>query len=223
MLQQVLVANIDQLLIVSAWRNPHIWTELIDRYLIEAERDEITPIICVNKLDLATDQTEIEAELEPYQRLGHTIILTSAERGDGLASLREMLRGKISAVAGLSGVGKSSLLSAAQPGFELRTGEVNTERGQGRHTTTQATMIPFGEDGFVIDTAGIRGFDLAGIAKRDLATYYPEMIALAQHCRFHNCLHLTEPECAVRSGVESGAVSSQRYHNYQVILESLPE
>lgn len=222
-LQQVIVANIDQLLIVSAWRNPHIWTELIDRYLITAERDEITPIICVNKLDLAEDRAEIEAELEPYQRLGYTIVMTSAENGDGLDTLREMLYGKISAVAGLSGVGKSSLLSAAQPGFELRTGEVNEELGQGRHTTTQATMLPFGDDGFVIDTAGIRGFDLTGVTKRDLAAYYPEMLAFSHHCHFHDCMHLTEPECAVRAGVEFGSISQQRYHNYQVILESLRE
>jgi len=220
-LQQVFVANIHQLLIVSAWRNPAIWTELIDRYLITAQRTGITPLICVNKLDLASDAADVDAAMQPYRSLGYTVLLTSVEQGVGIDALREHLRGKISAVAGLSGVGKSSLLSAVQPGFELRTGDVNEERGQGRHTTTQAVMMPFGDDGFVIDTAGIREFGLADLLPAEVGGYYPEMLDAAERCRFHDCLHLNEPDCAVQAAVESGAISPQRYHNYCLIVASL--
>lgn len=220
-LQQVLVANIDQLLIVSAWRNPVIWTELIDRYLITAQRADITPLICVNKMDLVIEQADVDAAMQPYHSLGYTVLLTSVEQGIGIDALRDHLHGKVSAVAGLSGVGKSSLLSAAQPGFELRTGDVNEDRGQGRHTTTQAVMMAFGDGGFVIDTAGIREFGLMNLHPAELASYYPEMAAQAQHCRFHDCLHLNEPDCAVQIGVAHGVISPQRYHNYRLILESL--
>jgi ribosome biogenesis GTPase len=217
---QVLAANIDQLLIVQAWRNPNIWYELIDRYLITAERSGVTPIICVNKIDLTDDLPAIHAALAPYVALGYDVLFTSAAHGRGLAELHERLHGAVTAVAGLSGVGKSSLLGALLPGFELRTGEVNDERGQGRHTTTQATLLPF-DGGYVIDTPGIRAFGLAGLTVHELDTYYPEIARVAAGCRFADCTHQHEPDCAVLEEVRTGGVSEIRYHSYSVIRAEL--
>ena len=221
-LRQLLAANVDQLLIVQAWRNPDIWYELIDRYLITAERSGVRPVICVNKVDLSDDIEHIRAETAPYTALGYEVLLTSAADGHGLDALREQLHGKVTAVAGLSGVGKSSLLAAVQPGFSLRTGEVNEERGQGRHTTTQATMMSFGDDGYVIDTPGIREFGLAGLHAPELDRYYPEVARAASCCKFADCTHTHEPDCGVLEELETGGLSHIRYHNYTVIRSELP-
>ncbi len=220
-LQQILVANVDQLLIVAAWREPHIWPELIDRYLIAAKRHGIAPLICINKVDLAESREAIDDKITPYRALGYRVLLTSAATGEGLDALRAALAGSVTVLAGLSGVGKSTLLTAIQPDFALRTGEVNHEEGQGRHTTTQAVMLPFGPDGHVIDTPGIREFGLAGLNRAELAAFYPEFDG--QGCRFSNCLHLHEPDCAVRDGVRAGRLSPMRYHAYRKILLTLPE
>ncbi|MBI1882246.1 MAG: ribosome small subunit-dependent GTPase A, partial [Chloroflexi bacterium] len=149
-LQQVIVANADQLLIVAAWRNPTLWPELVDRYLIAAERNKLTPIICVNKIDLAEDLLACQTALRPYQALGYQVIFASALTGAGIDTLGEILRGGTTALAGMSGVGKSSLLAAVQPGLQLRTGAVSESSGEGRHTTTQVTMLSLTGGGFVV-------------------------------------------------------------------------
>ncbi len=222
-LRQLLAANLDQLLIVQAWRNPDIWYELIDRYIITAERSGVRPIICVNKIDLTDDVEHIRAETAPYTALGYEVLLTSAAQGTGLEALRSLLDGKVTAVAGLSGVGKSSLLAAVHPGFSLRTGEVNEERGQGRHTTTQATLMPFGNYGYVIDTPGIREFGLAGLHPSELDRYYPEVARAAGTCKFGDCTHTHEPGCGVREALETGGLSHIRYHSYRVIRSELAQ
>ncbi len=220
-LRQVLVSNVDQVLIVASWRQPAIWTELIDRYLITAERYAITPLIAVNKIDLAADQAEVEAALKPYHDLDYTVLLTSAETGQGVDALCDRMMGKITVLAGLSGVGKSSLLTATLPGFTLRTGEVNEDRGQGRHTTTQATMLSFGDGGYVIDTPGIREFGLYGLTRAELDAFYADIAIHAAQCKFADCTHDHEPDCAVRDAIERGALSEQRLHNYRAIAAGL--
>ena len=219
-LRQIIVANADQLLIVSSWRDPALWPELIDRYLIAAERSQLPAVICVNKTDLAGDETECQVALQPYTNLGYRVILTSALTGRGLADLRAALQHKTTVLAGLSGVGKSSLLTAVQPGLELRVGEVSQRRHEGKHTTTQATLLRL-EVGTVIDTPGIREFGLAGLRRAELVEFFPEMVALAPNCRFNNCTHLSEPDCAVRAGLTAGKVAESRYHSYRQILEEL--
>lgn len=220
-LQQVIVANADQLLIVAAWRNPPLWPELLDRYLIAAARNKLKPLICVNKIDLAEDVAACEAALQPYQALGYPVLLTSALTGYGIEALRDSLRGRITALAGLSGVGKSSLLAAAQPGLQLRTSAVSESSGEGRHTTTQVTMLPFGECGFVVDTPGIREFGLSGLAKSELIHFYRDLAAFAPGCRFADCTHRHEPNCAVKAAVTADAVSATRYDSYQKIYATL--
>ncbi len=176
-LQQVIVANVDQVLIVAAWREPAFWPELVDRYLIAAARYNLAPIICINKIDLADEAADAAAELtrtlSAYRRVGYEVLATSAQTGDGLVALREALAGRTTALAGLSGVGKSSLLSAVEPGLNLRTSEVSSRRHEGRHTTTQVTLHPLAAGGFVADTPGIREFGLSGLKGSDLPQLLP--------------------------------------------------
>ncbi len=222
-LQQVIAANVDQLLIVSAWREPAIWLELIDRYLITAQRNQLPAVICLNKVDLAQDEAEVQAALQPYRDLGYAIVLTSALTGQGLDELRTILHQRTTVLAGLSGVGKSSLLAALLPGLQVRIGEVSESSGDGRHTTSQATLIRLGSTGAIIDTPGIREFGLAGLQRRELAQFFPEIAELSTGCRFKNCAHLAEPGCAVRQAEASGHLAASRYHSYRKIYESLLE
>lgn len=219
-LQQVIVANADQLLIVASWREPPVWLELIDRYLIAAERYNLSAVVCINKVDLASDEAVCRAELRPYLDLGYRVLFTSALNGVGVDELRAYLRDKTTVLAGLSGVGKSSLLSAVQPGLRLDVGQVS-DSGEGRHTTTQVTMLKLEMGGFVVDTPGIREFGVSGLQKTDLVRFYPEIAAVAGGCRFGNCSHIIEPDCAVRAAVRQGSVSKARYHNYQKIYVTL--
>jgi len=221
-LRQVVVANADQLLIVSSWRDPLPWLELIDRYLIAAGMNQLVPAICLNKVDLAQNRSACYSALDPYLRLGHPVIFTSAVTGEGVAQLRELLRGRSTVLAGMSGVGKSSLLRAVQPGLSLRVGAVSARRHEGRHTTSQVQLLRLSVGGFVADTPGIREFGLAGLRKHDLMWQYPEILTWADKCRFSNCTHMFEPGCAVRSAVERGDIPQPRYHSYRKIYDSLP-
>ncbi|KAA3643048.1 MAG: ribosome small subunit-dependent GTPase A [Chloroflexi bacterium] len=221
-LKHIIAANLDQVLIVAAWLQPHFWPELVDRYLIAAERNQLTPVLCVNKIDLLEDQIELETVLWPYRQLDIPILLTSAEDSTGIDDLRQALAGKITALAGLSGVGKSSLLNAAYPHLELRVGAVSDDNLQGRHTTTQANLIHLNEDSLVIDTPGIRNFGLAGLRRNELIEHYPELLTLAGACKFSDCAHKDEPGCAVRVAVENGEVAEGRFKSYQKIYMQLP-
>ena len=222
--QQVVVANADQLLIVSSWREPSIWLELVDRYIIAAERAGLAPIVCVNKADLVEDEAELDSTLKPYSMLGHRLLVTSAVDGQGIDELRDALKGRTTVLSGMSGTGKSSLLSAMQPGLDLRTGAINMRLGQGegRHTTTQATMIRLDVGGYVVDTPGIREFGLSGLRRHELAQFFPEIAGLAPDCRFTDCSHVSEPDCAVQSASSGGTIAPSRYHSYKLIRESLP-
>ena len=221
-LQQVIVANADQLLIVASWRAPHFWPELVDRYLIAAERNNLSPVICVNKVDLAEDATTCHAELEPYLHLGYRVIFTSALTGEGTNELRQTLREQTTVLAGMSGVGKSSLLNAIQPGLQIHIQEVSDHSREGRHTTTQVSMKELEMGGFVVDTPGIREFGLGSLCRAELVRFYPEISAVAGRCRFGDCSHTHEPDCAVKTAVQQGRVSATRFHNYQCIYDTLP-
>ena len=167
------------------------------------------------------DQDLCRRTLAPYEALGYRVLFTSAASGVGVAELHEALRGHTTVLAGLSGVGKSSLLAAIQPDLRLRVGAVASYH-IGRHTTTQVRMYALNGGGYVVDTPGIRGFGLSGLGQRDLVAFYPEIAAVAGACRFRDCLHLEEEGCAVPAALADGAVSATRYKNYIKILESLP-
>ena len=219
--QQVVAANVDQLLIVSSWREPDLWSELIDRYLIAAALSEIVPIICVNKADLIERVSEYEAATRIYREMGYTTLAASALTGAGIADLRDELSGRLTVVVGLSGVGKSSLMSAVQPGLDLRIGQVSQAHHQGRHTTTQAEMYKLDGGGYVADTPGIREFGLAGLTLGELPMFFPEIDELAADCRFSNCAHLEEPGCAIRAAESGGRLSASRVASYRAIFDEL--
>ena len=221
-LSQVIVANADQLLIVAAWREPKLWPELIDRYIISAERSQLVPVLCVNKIDLAEEVADCRKEVAPYLSLGYRTLFTSALNGEGIDELRRLLRGRTTALAGMSGVGKSTLLNAVQAGLELRTAEVSEYSHTGRHTTAQVNLIKLDIGGYVADTPGIREFGLSGLRRDDLVQFYPEIAALKSGCRFANCTHSHEPGCAVRLAARQGRLSAMRLRNYQRIRETLP-
>jgi ribosome biogenesis GTPase len=220
-MQQVIVANAEQLLIVASWREPALWFELVDRYLITAQRGGLEPILCLNKIDLAEDRAACFEALRPYRDLGIALSIVSARTGEGVEELRRLLRGRMTALAGLSGVGKSSLLAAVQPDLRLRTAEVSGRKHEGRHTTTQASLLSLKMGGYVIDTPGIREFGLAGLRRGELARYFPEMREPAGRCRFADCAHLREPGCAVREAAEAGEIAATRYDSYVTIYADL--
>ncbi len=218
-LRQAVAANIDRVLIVQAWREPKFWPELVDRYLIATGVNGLQAVLCVNKIDLVKDKAEFNAALKPYRDLGLQVLETSALKGKGIKELRKLLANSTTVLAGLSGVGKSSLISAAQPELDLDAltiGMRGKNRNQGRHTTSTSTLYRLDNDGLVIDTPGIREFGLAGLSRGELAGYYPEMAALAGDCQYGNCAHIQEPGCAVR-----GQVSQVRYENYVKIYEGM--
>jgi ribosome biogenesis GTPase len=217
------VANADQLLIVASWQDPALWPELIDRYLITAERNGLVPIICVNKVDLAKDIRVCQDKLDPYINLGYRVLFTSALEGLGLKKLHRVLTGHLTALAGLSGVGKSSLLVSLQPDLALRVSEVSDYSHAGRHTTTQVNLMELEGGGRVVDTPGIREFGLDGLRRGELVGFYPEILAVANRCAFRDCSHIHEPGCAVRAALETGLVSTMRYKNYGKIYDTLPD
>lgn len=221
-LKQIIVANADQLLIVASWLEPPLWPELTDRYLIGAERNRLAPVLCVNKVDLAEDHDKVRGAVKPYLDLGYRVLFASALTGEGIAELRAVLQGKTSVLAGLSGVGKSTLLAAIHPGLDLRTGSVSTHwGGQGQHTTTQVNLFALSDGGYVVDTPGVREFAVAGLLPAELLRFYPEIAEVAAQCRFANCSHTHEPGCAVKTALRQGRLSITRYHNYCRILETL--
>jgi ribosome biogenesis GTPase len=223
-LEQIVVANVDQLLIVASWREPYIWPGIIDRYLIAAQRNNIKPVICINKIDLIEDHTEFNATINVYQELGYSHIFTSATSLSGIEELKDTLKNRTTVLAGLSGVGKSTLLTALQPNLNLKTGTVSQHglfTGQGRHTTTHSSLWKLDIGGIVMDTPGVRRFALAGINPLNLASWYPEMVPLIQDCRFSNCSHINEINCGLLTAVKQGKVSKLRYENYTKIYAEL--
>ncbi|MCP4139783.1 MAG: ribosome small subunit-dependent GTPase A [Chloroflexi bacterium] len=223
-LQQIVVANVDQVLIVASWREPHIWPKLIDRYLIAAQRNNLKAIICINKIDLIEDQKEFAEIAQPYTKLGYRTVLASTITGEGIEELRSLLKQSTTVLAGLSGVGKSSLLTTVQPSLDLKTGSVAEKglfRGQGKHTTTQSSLWKLENGGIVIDTPGIRDFGLVGVKQSELANWYPEMRTFSEQCRYADCAHLNEPDCAIKNAVKNSDISPVRYKNYLAIRETL--
>ncbi len=213
--EDVLVANLDQVCVVFAAANPPPNLRMLDRFLVIAEYNEIEAVVIVNKLDLAPPE-EMRALFATYEQIGYCVLYASAQTGAGIDTLREQLAQRISVFAGRSGVGKSSLLNAIQPGLELRTGAVSEAVGKGRHTTVVAELIPLvgPGGGYVADTPGIR--ELAGwqIPDDELDWCFREFRPFLGDCEFNNCTHLHEPGCAVREAVERGDITAERYDSY---------
>jgi ribosome biogenesis GTPase len=216
--RHVYCANVDIVVVVCAAQEPPFRPALVDRLLITACCEELTPVVCLNKIDL-DPAGEAVCTMEVYRQVGYEVFLTSAQTGEGVDALAQRLTGASSVFSGHSGVGKTSLLTWMIPGFSRRTRETS-KRARGRHATTEVQLVRLPRGGYVVDTPGFREFTVWGVAPEDIGSHYPEFLPHAANCRFHNCLHHTDPGCAVRKAVEEGEITALRYRNYLRILEA---
>ena len=209
-------ANVDQALVIFAVRQPDPNYQLLDRFLITMEQQEIPSIICFNKKDLAADE-EWRGLKEVYETCGYPVVFT------GISQIRKILEGKTTVVAGPSGVGKSSLTNLLQEEVSMETGEISKKLKRGRHTTRHAQLLTVGEHTYLMDTPGFSSLFVEGMEKEELRFHYPEFAEYEGKCRFQGCVHVHEPECAVKQAVESGKIHRQRYENYVSFYEELKE
>lgn len=212
--EQVLVANPDQVVFVFSIKKPSPSLRKLDRFLVVAEMNDLPAVICVNKVDLVEELVEAREQFQVYESLGYPVIYSSAKTGHGIEELREALQGKISVLAGSSGVGKSSLLNAIQPGLGLQVRAVSEATEKGMHTTRHAEMFPLDIGGYVVDTPGIRGLAIFDLEPTELDAYFREIEPLVPLCQFSDCTHRHEPGCAVRAALEAGEIHPARYDSY---------
>jgi ribosome biogenesis GTPase len=219
--EHIIVTNIDRVWTIQSVRLPKPNTGFIDRVLVVAEAHGINAGLVINKMDLIRDREQVNEIFELYSGLGYPVLLTSVETGEGLSALRDVLVNQTNVLTGPSGVGKSSILNAIEPGLELKTSEVSEKTQKGRHTTTYVSLHPLSGGGFIVDTPGIREFGVLDIEPWELSHFFVEMKEHLEHCRFPTCTHDHEPGCAVKSAAESGEIAESRYRSYLNILDSI--
>jgi ribosome biogenesis GTPase len=219
---QIIAANVDQLFLIVTLKNPQTYLGFVDRFLVGAEAYRIPVILVYNKIDLLETEDE-KAEMKRwktiYEKAGYEQLELSAEKGFGLDALKDKMKGKLSIFGGHSGVGKSTIVNCLDPNFNLRTGKVSESHQSGKHTTTFAEMFELDFGARIIDTPGIKGFGNVELEKEHLAHYFPEMRSRMNECKFNNCIHLNEPDCAIKKAVASGKIAESRYFNYLSIYE----
>jgi ribosome biogenesis GTPase / thiamine phosphate phosphatase len=211
--QHILVTNVDQLAIIASAVEPRIKPGLIDRMLVTAEKGRVRPIVCINKIDLI-DPADLQPLVGVYSRMGYEVLLLSAATGFGVERFRRLLRGRASVLAGQSGVGKSSILNAADPLLQLRVQAVSDENEKGKHTTTTAQLLPLSCGGYVVDTPGIRQYQLWDVIPEEIEGFFRDLRPYAHLCRFPNCTHTHESDCAVKNAVADGRLDDRRYESY---------
>lgn len=216
--QHVLVSNVDQILIVSSAAEPVLKPHLIDRLLVTAEQSAIRPVVCLNKMDLI-DPADVQPLVGVYGQLGYRVLLLSAQRGWGVDRLRMLVKGRRSVVVGQSGVGKSSLLNSIEAGLELKVARVSAENQKGRHTTTAAKLIPLQAGGYLVDTPGIRQFQLWDVIPAELGSLFRDLRPYVSKCRYPDCTHRHEADCAVKDAVADGRLDARRYESYCQMFE----
>jgi ribosome biogenesis GTPase len=212
-------ANVDQVLVVTATRNPDPIPQLVDRLLVVAEANQISAAVILNKIDLDPG----DALAERFRRAGYEVLPTSVKTGEGVEALRNRLAGRESVITGPSGAGKSSILNALEPGLLLRVGAVSAKAQRGTHTTVAAVMVPLSNGGYLVDTPGFSEVGLWGLAPRELADCFPEFRPLVNHCKYADCSHTHEPGCAIMAAASTGAISADRHESYRALLAELQE
>ncbi len=222
---QVIASNIDLAFLLITINNPPTLTTFIDRFLVTAQAYSIKVILVFNKIDSYKEEEkrEIAYLKDIYETIGYTCVEVSAIKNINLDIIKSLMKGKTSLFSGHSGVGKTTLLNSLEPGLNLKTKQISDQHQQGQHTTTFAEMFDLSFNASIIDTPGIKGFGVVAIEKEELGDYFTEFFALRSGCKFHNCIHVNEPQCAVKDALETGAVSWSRYKSYLQILEGEEE
>lgn len=218
--ERYVAANVDRVIVVGAAARPEWDAHLVDRFVVVAEANDIPAVVVVNKIDLVDDASVLGT---PYTNAGYRVLYTSVDRAVGIEELRDVLHGRVSLFTGTTGVGKSSLLNAIEPGLQLRTADVSRKLGTGRHTTVSAVMHPLSGGGFVVDTPGLRDVGLWRVEPSEVARAFPDFAEYAEQCRFDDCRHCEEPDCAVVAASKTGGVDRGRLESYRRILAEAEE
>ncbi|MFD2587702.1 ribosome small subunit-dependent GTPase A [Croceitalea marina] len=212
----IIAVNLDQVFLMVTLNNPTTFTSFIDRFLVTAEAYEIPAILLFNKIDAYNEEelAEINFLMKTYEAIGYKCISISAKEGNGIEEVKAMMMDKTSMFSGHSGVGKSTLVNAVEPGLHLKTAEISEQHLQGQHTTTFAEMYDLSFGAQIIDTPGIRGFGIVDMEKEEIGDYFPEFFELKSECKFNNCMHLDEPKCAVKDALDENKLTWSRYRSY---------
>lgn len=216
------IANVDQAILVFSALEPDFSPLLLDRFLVHIEANDLEPIIIISKTDLLNTESykNIEEYKQQYEKIGYSVLLTSTMVLDGIDPLIPYLEGKVSVVAGQSGVGKSSLLNHLKPELDIETNQISTHLGRGKHTTRHVELLPIA-NGLVADTPGFSSLDFVNLEAEDLSACFPEMAELSSGCKFRECMHTSEPGCAVKTALEQGEINAERFEHYQQFLEEI--
>lgn len=218
------VANIDQAMIIFALRKPDVNLNLLDRFLIQMEQQNLKTIICFNKADLEDQEGPSSQKLaEIYSKAGYDTLVISAKEDDSIDQVLSLLKGKTTTVAGPSGVGKSTLINRLQPDLQMETGSISQKIERGKHTTRHSQLIPICEETYILDTPGFSSLSIFDMEKEELESYYEEFQPLTEGCKFTGCSHIHEPICGVKEGVKTGQVSLERYENYKLLYAELAQ
>ena len=222
---QIIASNIDQVFLMITINNPPTLTSFIDRFLVTANAYSIKTVLLFNKIDTYDDDTldEVRYLAHIYRKIGYECIGVSAVTGKNLDKVKALMHNKVSMFSGHSGVGKSTLVNTIEPALNIKTKEISTLHMQGQHTTTFAEMFDLSFDGKIIDTPGIKGFGVVDMDKEEIGDYFPEIFNLKQDCKFNNCLHIQEPNCAVKKALDTDEIAFSRYRSYLQIVEGEDE
>jgi ribosome biogenesis GTPase len=217
------ISNVEQAILVFSVAQPTFNPVLLDRFLVHVEANDVTPIICLSKIDLLAEieEAEIAEYRHIYQTIGYDVVKTSVYIEETLEKLKPYLQHKVSVFSGQSGVGKSSLLNALKPGLNIETNDISKSLGRGKHTTRHVELISLDEGGYVADTPGFSSLDFQGIKAEELSHYFPEMISRINECKFRGCLHVNEPSCAVKQAYEEGKIAAHRYEHYLQFIDDI--